>query len=79
MKNYKPIRDSLRRANQVLTGDRMGVTAQIEDVLAKHVTDTLGEFFSLNGFAKAKINATKNGFEIIIYANAKSVKQLKML
>lgn len=75
----KFMNENLKRASNLLTGDRIGITSQTEGVINKYLTDALGEFFLLNGYAKIKINVVKNGFEIVVLANAKGIKQLKVL
>ena len=79
MKNKIAKSDALKRASEVITSDRIGVSHGIEEVISKHISDLLSEFFSLSSQAKIKISLSKNGFDISITANAKSVKQLKIL
>lgn len=79
MKNKIAKSDALKRASEVITSDRIGVSNGIEEVISKHISDLLSEFFSLSSQAKIKISLSKNGFDISITANAKSVKQLKIL
>ena len=79
MKNKIAKSDALKRASEVITSDRIGVSNGIEEVISKHISDLLSEFFSLSSQAKIKISLSKNGFDILITANAKSVKQLKIL
>ena len=79
MKNKIAKSDALKRASEVITSDRIGVSNGIEEVISKHISDLLSEFFSLSSQAKIKISLSKNGFDISITSNAKSVKQLKIL
>ena len=79
MKNKIAKSDALKRASEVITSDRIGVSNGIEEVISKHISNLLSDFFSLNGNVKTKISLAKNGFDILITANAKSVKQLKLL
>ena len=79
MKNKRLKNDALKRASEVIISDRIGVSNGIEEVISKHLSDLLSDFFSLNGNVKTKISLAKNGFDIVITANAKSVKQLKLL
>ena len=71
--------ENLRRASEVITCDRMGVSSGIEGILNKELYNLLSNYFSLLGEIKSKIVATSEGFEINIKANASSVKQFKMV
>ena len=69
--------ENLRRASEVITYDRMGVSSGIESFLNRELYFTLSDFFSISGEVQSKITPTESGFEILIKASAKSVKQFK--
>jgi len=69
--------DNLKRALDVLTSDRMGVSSEIEWVINREIHNTLSNFFALSGDVKTVVRACPSGFDIVITCNAKSVKQVK--
>ncbi len=73
----KKVSENLRRASEVITCDRMGVSSGIESFLNRELYFALSNFFSLYGEVQSKITPTESGFEIAIKASAKSVKQFK--
>ena len=71
--------NSLARAKAVIKSDRMGVSAGIESIVSREVSEALADFFALDGSAETDISATEKGFFITVKAKAKSVKEFKII
>lgn len=69
--------ENLRRASEVITCDRIGVSSGIETFLNRELYLTLSDFFTISDEIKTKITPTASGFEITVKTTAKSVKQFK--
>ncbi|MBQ7408695.1 MAG: hypothetical protein IJW13_05450 [Clostridia bacterium] len=75
----KIVSEQLKRACSVIKSDRMCVSSDLEGIISSEIAQTLSDYFSLFGEIKTQIEVSEKGFTIKINAQAKSVKQLKII
>ncbi len=71
--------EHMARARHVLKSDSTGIAVEAESIIADEVKRVLNEFFLLSGGVSVNIRDCENGLLITLKANAKSVKDFKIV